>query len=61
MSNMNTLSPSHPGMTGAAISLSSAVIAFFEHSMVIIQWSAGVLAAVAALASIASVIRHWDK
>ena len=43
------------------MSLGAGLISFLSHSLLIVQWVAGVFAIFAALASIASVLRHWDK
>ncbi|MDP9112271.1 MAG: hypothetical protein M3O20_01160 [Acidobacteriota bacterium] len=43
------------------MSIVSGLVSFFSNSLIVVQWFAGVLAIVAAVASVASVVRHWNK
>jgi len=58
---MNQLPPSHPGLVGASVAIGSGLVSFFSQSLVVVQWFAGILACFAAIAAMASVVRHWDK
>lgn len=55
------VTPMHPGLGAATISVGSGLISFFTASLIVVQWSAGMIAILAGIASLASVIKHWNR
>ena len=50
-----------PGLWGAMVSLGMTLFAFFDHSLPVIRWFAALVGIIAGVASLASVIRHWNS
>lgn len=60
------ISPQHhifggsPGLWEALIAIMFSIMAFADHSLPIIRWLAAFVGIIAGIASVLSVIRHWN-